>query len=221
MKEEEAVFVLGKKFSFARNEGENLPTARVRVGSSMVLPEELADEYDKHFPPGPRKHKQETNRVLKYELTVVLDEERRPVENGLRFFLEGRPINVLANHAIFYGVSGSEYQTRICTNNSNRYDLIQGDRITFVIDKLEEKMSVKQAVFNCRDVECKEVPVMGRLTTWLRIEDYGSFDPVYFPFVPFDAFWKTWSWYVDQRSKQIEQFRNIPLPSFPPEIFIQ
>lgn len=218
MKEEEAVFVLGKKFSFARNEGEKLPAARVRVGSSMVLPEELADEYDKHFPPGPRKHKQETKRVLKYELTVVLDEERRPVEHGLRFFIEGRPIDVLADHAVFYGAAASEYQTLISSNNSNRYDIIRGHRMTFVIDKLEEKMSVKQASFSCGSTPCSEVPIMGRLTTWLRIEDYGMHDPVYFPFVPFDDFWKTWSWYVDQRSKQIEQLRNMPLPSFPPEI---
>lgn len=54
MTEEEAVFVLGKQLSELRQSGKPMPPAKVRVGYSLVSPAELADEYEKHFPPVPK-----------------------------------------------------------------------------------------------------------------------------------------------------------------------
>lgn len=77
MTEEEAVFTLGKRFSELRTQGYDLSSDGVRVGASVVLPEELADEYDRHFPPGPRQHRQDTDRKFHYELVPL-----RSIWNG-------------------------------------------------------------------------------------------------------------------------------------------
>lgn len=204
MQEKDAVFVIGKRFSVLRNSGEDLPVEHVRVGNSMVLIEELADEYDKHFPPGPRRVKQETNRVLQYELTFIRGGDHCSTEHGLRFSIEGRPINVLESHTIFLAYQVGNFLELISTNNSNRFDTIAGHDMTLVIDKLEEKLSVKRARFEVGHTFCDENPISGKVATCINREPWGAcLDLVYFPFVPFADFWRTWNAYVECRKRQV------------------
>jgi len=201
MDEEEAIFVVGKALSELRNSGENLSSEKVLVGNSWVLPEELADEYDKHFPPGPRRVKQLTDKVFAYEM--VDKWECRGQAVGLKIHHLDRSFDVLENAEIFR-CDNSNYQSQISTSSCNRFDIIKGDRNRFIIDKLQETISISYAVFRVDGTTfCEEMPIAGRGPHGI---DYVR---TYFPFVPFDRFWKVWSGYVEFRKRQIAELRNL------------
>lgn len=161
MTEEEAIFVMGKALSELRNSGEDLSTEKVLVGESWVFPDELADEYDKFFPPGPRRHKQATDKE------------------------------------------------RIKTSKRNRYDVIDGDGFIFVIDKVEESISVQTGLFRIDGgTICRETPIAGN-----EQRDYGDWQGALrgtnFPFSKFDKFWTGWNGCVELRKRQINEVRRL------------
>jgi hypothetical protein len=201
MDEEEAVFVVGKALSELRNSGEDLSTERIRVGSSWVLPEELADEYEKHFPPGPRRAKQITDKVFTYEMVDVWECRGQAV--GLKIQHLDRSFDVLESAEIFR-CSNSNYQSQISTSPCDRFDIIKGDRNRFIIDKLQETISISYAVFRVDGTTfCEEMPIAGQ---GIHGIDHAR---TYFPFVPFDRFWKVWNGYVEFRKRQIAELRNL------------
>lgn len=201
MDEEEAVFVVGKALSELRNSGEDLSTEKILVGKSWVLPEELADEYDKHFPPGPRRVKQLTDKVFTYEM--VDDWECRGQAVGLKIQHLDRSFDVLEKAEVFL-CSNLNYKAQIRTSPCNRFDLIEGDRNSFIIDKLQETISISRAVFRVDgSIICEERPIAGQGIHGI------DFARTYFPFVPFDRFWKVWNGYVEFRKRQIAELRNL------------
>lgn len=206
MTEEEAIFVKGKSFSELRNSGEDLPTERLLVGNSWVLPAELADEYDKHFPPGPRRHKQATDKVFIYEMVPV--HECRCQLVGLTIRHLGRTFDVLEKADVFQ-CNHHSYKERIKTSKCNRYDVIDGDGFSFVIDKVEESMSVQSGYFRTDDGNiCHETTIAGNEQR--SYEDWqGAQRGTHFPFVKFDRFWTVWNGYVEFRKRQIAELRNI------------
>ena len=210
MDEEHAIFVIGKRLSGIHNSGEDLSTERIRVGDSYVLPSELADEYDKHFPPGPRRHKQVTNRVYTYSL--VPSRDCRGELMGLYIQDEDRTIDVLQHAEVlpcnFQGVVSE----RVTTSRCNRYDVIHGDSNVFVIDKLEEKLSVAKIHFRVDDTTfCEETPIAGDSVVGIYDADSRLICPVSFPFLAFDTFWKSWEGYVKYRKQQIKELQNTEL----------
>lgn len=76
MTEEEAVFVLGKELSGLRQAGKPMRTAKVRVGSSFVSPAELADEYEKYFPPAPKIEPPSEWEIRRARFKSLPEEER-------------------------------------------------------------------------------------------------------------------------------------------------
>jgi hypothetical protein len=205
MNEEQAVFELGAKFSKMRHIGEDLPLSKVQVGKSYVSPVDLADEYDKHHPPGPKAPKLATTRRIRYELSYIEGSDR-PEEFGLVFWIEDRRQDILARSRLFSGTF-RHAETKITSTPDNRYDIIDGS-MKLVIDKVEEQISVLSASMGYG----WEVPVMGSETRWLRQDEWGCHDPVYFPFVPFGRFWDTWNCYQKERLRQIDELRNIKTP---------
>jgi hypothetical protein len=206
MDEEHAIFVIGKRMSALRNSGEDLSEERIQVGGSWVLPDELADEYDKHYPPGPRRHKQATDRIFEY--SMVPSRDCRGELMGLYIKHEGRAIDVLEKAAVlpcnFHGALSERTRTSKC----NRYDVIQGRSNTFVIDKLEEKISVAKAQFRVDDTTfCEETPIAGSTTLLLDDSKSDFICSVSFPFFSFEKFWPAWNGYVEFRKRQIAELR--------------
>jgi len=207
MNEEEAIFVTGKRLSELRNSGEDLPLDPIRVGNSLVLSDELADEYDKHFPPGPRRHKQVTSRIFHYSRVVSRD--CRGELMGIHIVSEGRAINVLENAGIMACNCQGELRNRIKTSICNRYDVIEGDYDTFVIDKLEDLISVAKARFRVDDVTfCQETPIAGEEHVYIRDSRSHHICTVHYPFSPFAEFWSSWNGYVAFRKSQIAELRE-------------
>jgi hypothetical protein len=210
MTEEEAVFVMGKALSELRNSGEDLSTKRVRVGKSWVLPDELADAYDKHFPPGPRRHKQLTDKIFTYEMVNDWDCRGEPV--GLRISHLGRSIDVLEKAEVFR-CNNRAYKEKIKTSLCNRYDVIDGDWDAFIIDKVDETISMMRTRFRIDGVTfCEETLIAGNGRVYVEgMQPYGvgCIGRSYFPFVKFDKFWTVWNGYVEFRKRQIAELRNI------------
>lgn len=210
MTEEEAIFVMGKALSELRNSGEDLSTEKVLVGKSWVFPDELADEYDKLFPPGPRRHKQATDKVFIYEMVNVWDCRGEPV--GLKISHLGRAINVLEKAEVFW-CNNQTYKEKIKTSICNRYDVIDGDCDAFIIDKVDETISMMRTRFRIDDgTFCGETPIAGNGRLYVDgIQPYGvgCIGRSYFPFVKFDKFWTVWNGYVEFRKRQINELRNI------------
>ena len=207
MNEEEAVFILGKQLSELRNSGEDLSDERILVGKSWVLPSELADEYDKHFPPGPRRHKQVTDAVYHYSLVPVPD--CRGELTGLHITTKGRSIDVLEKAYILHCHFRGDLSERIRTSKCNRYDVIEGISQTFVIDKVEEKISASRICYAADNVTCsQETPISGNQR--VHIEGSGGWIicSVYFPFFKFADFWKALDGYIEFRKRQIAELRN-------------
>jgi len=210
MNEEEAIFVMGKALSELRNSGEDLSTKRVRVGKSWVLPDELADAYDKHFPPGPRRHKQLTDKISIYEMVNDWDCRGEPV--GLRISHCGRSIDVLKKAEVFR-CNNQAYKEKIKTSLCNRYDVIDGDWDAFIIDKVDETISMMRTRFRIdSSTFCEEVPIAGSNTTFVNgMQPWGEgcIGRSYFPFVKFDKFWTVWNGYVEFRKRQIAELRSL------------
>lgn len=176
MNEEEAIFVMGKALSKLRNSGEDLSTEQVLVGKSWVLPDELADEYDKHFPPGPRRHKQVTDKVFTYEMVAV--HECRGERVGLNIHHLGRRIDVLEKAEVFH-YNHHSYREKIKTSKCNRYDVIDGDGFGFVIDKVEESISVIKAHFRIDNLTfCTETPIAGNEYRHIEYKEGWGFHPI-------------------------------------------
>lgn len=76
MTEEEAVFVLGKHLSELRQAGKPMGITRVWVGSSFVSPAELADEYEKHFPPVPKIEPPSEAEIRRARYRALPEDER-------------------------------------------------------------------------------------------------------------------------------------------------
>lgn len=225
MTEEEAVFTMGKRFSELRNRGEDLPTERLLVGSSMVVPQDLADEYDRHFPPGPRRHKQDTDRRFRYGLVPLCEFRMGAYTHGLSICYFGREFTVLKNFEVFGPISAKELVDRVQSSKSNRYDIIRGDGFTFAIDKVEETISVIRAAFRVDDMTfCHESPIAGRDSVYIEGSQSEPIGTSHFPFVPFDRFWQVWNGYVAFRKLQIAELRdseqivdaNLPIATQPP-----
>ena len=209
MNEEQAVFELGRKFSEMRHVSEELPVEKVLVGTSYVSPAQLADEYDRHFPPGPKVPKLATTRRIDYELSYIEGTDR-PEHFGLVFWIEGRKLDFLSQHILFSG-GFRHLDSKISTTPDNRYDIIDAS-MKLVLDKQEERISVLSASLGYG----LEVPVLGRETRWLRHDEWGRHDPVYFPFIRFERFWETWNWYVKQRLRQIDELMSVALSTDAP-----
>lgn len=209
MTEEEAVLRLGKRFSMLRNQGDELPTEKVLVGHSMVLPEELADEYDKHFPPGPPRPKRMTERQFDYEL-IPLGEIRMGADvAGLVIRHGDREWDVLKSTDVFFCVHPQSFRTLIETTKCNRFDVITGWQFTFVVDKVDESLSVLRARYRIDSVTfCDETPILGTQSQPLETAD-KALGTVHFPFVPFERFWPAWERYVTLRTRQIAELRDI------------
>ena len=209
MNEEETVFHLGKQFSKLRNDGHDLPIDPVRVGDSMVLPEELADEYDQHFPPGPRKNRRDTDRQFRYELNYLGEFRMGAVQYGLSIHFYDREFGILKNLVLFRCISTEEFKTRIRSSKSNRFDVIRGDNWTFVIDKINETISVARANYRINSSTfCDENPIAGLERVYIEEANHSPLASTSFPFVPFDRFWDVWNGYVAFRTSQIEEIRN-------------
>lgn len=207
MDEEHAIFVVGKQLSALRNSGEDLSLEHILVGNSWVLPDELADEYDKHFPPGPRRHKQVTDRVFEY--SQVPSRDCRGELMGLYIKFGDRSIDVLEKAEVFPCHQRNAIKDHIITSKCNRYDIIRGRENTFVIDKLGELISIARAKYRVDNTTfCEETPIAGCQS--LSITDSNSFCicSVHFPFLPFDKFWAKWEGYVKYRKQQIAELRN-------------
>ncbi len=206
MDEEQAIFIIGKQLSALRNSGEDLSEELIKVGNSWISPNELADEYDKHFPPGPRRHKQVTDRVFEY--SVVPSRDCRGELMGLYIQYQGQSFDVLEKAEVFPCNGREDVKTQIWTSKCNRYDVIEGRLYTFVIDKLEEKISMAKASFRVDDMTfCEEIPIAGKDRLWISDEKSDHSCRVYFPFFTFDKFWPAWNGYVELRKKQIDELR--------------
>lgn len=204
MDEEHAIFVIGKQFSALRNSGEDLSDELVKVGNSWVSPTELADEFDKHFPPGPRKHKIVTDRVFVYER--VPSRDCRGELMGLYIRHQDRSFDVLEKAEVFPCNCCYEIETKIWTSKCNRYDVIEGRIYTFVIDKLEEKISVAKARFRVDDMTfCEETPIAGNERLSISDEKSDQSCSISFPFFAFEQFWSAWNGYVELRRQQIAE----------------
>ena len=225
MNEEEAVFRLGKEFSKLRNDGYDLPTVPVAVGNSMVPPVELADKYDRHFPPGPRKIRQDTDRVFEYERHYLYEYRMGAPVFGLSIHFGDREFTVLKEREIFRCISPDEFKTRIKTSKTNRFDVIRGDDFTYVIDKINETISVARAKYRIDGVTfCDEIPIAGLENTYIEEHHYSPLASTHFPFVPFDRFWEIWNGYVAFRKSQIEEaqdmFRSLRVPAKGDEVSV-
>lgn len=210
MNEEEAVFRLGKEFSKLRNDGYDLPTDPVAVGNSMVPPVELADEYDRHFPPGPRKIRQDTDRVFEYERHYLYEFGMGASVYGLSIRFRDREFSVLKECELFRCISHDELITRIKTSKTNRFDVIRGDDLTFVIDKINETISVARARYPIDSGTIyDETPIAGLEVAYIEEDHYSPLATTNFPFVPFDRFWEIWKGYVAFRKSQIEEAREV------------
>jgi len=206
MNEEAAIFDLGKRLSELRNSGEDLSDERVLVGNSWVLPDELADEYEKHFPPGPRRYKQATTRKFQYEM--VMDGDCRGELVGLKIAFQGRSIHILEKAAII-SCSDRGPLKIIKSSRCNRYDVIFGANDTFVIDKIDETMSIARGTFLVDSKTCcNETPIAGMNRQYIVGASDIPLCTTYFPFVPFDRFWPTWYGYIEFRKRQINELRN-------------
>lgn len=217
MNEEEAVFRLGKELSKLRNDGHDLPTDPVAVGDSMVPPVELADEYDRHFPPGPRKVRQDTDRVFEYERHYLYEYRMGAPVFGLSIRFGDREFTVLKDCELFRCISPDEFKTRIKTSKTNRFDVIRGDNWTFVIDKINETISVAHANYRIDGSSfCNETPITGLEVAYIEEKHHSPLASTHFPFVPFDRFWDFWKGYVAFRKSQIEEaremFRSLRVP---------
>lgn len=187
MTEEQAVFDLGKRLSALRNGGDDLSTEPVLVGKSMGLPDELADEHDRHFPPGPRRFKRLTEKVFRYELTYQ-EIGHGGYESGVIIRHAGQSWDLLKNARLFTGAN-KETLEQIESTRCNRYDIIPGMDFTFVIDKLDEAISVTKARYFLKNLPfCEEHPVFGETNVYLEGTKH-RLSPVNFPFVPFSEFW--------------------------------
>lgn len=206
MNEEEAVFRLGKRFSKLRNDGYDLPDEPVTVGECMVSPEELADEYDRHVPPGPPWASPEADRRFDYSLHYLGEYRMGAPEFGLSILFQDRNIDVLKEFRLFFCITHDEFRTRIRTNRSNRFDVIRGDQWTFVIDKVAETISVARAKFRIDgSTFCDEIPIAGLEHVYVEDERHSPIASTHFPFVSFDRFWDVWNDYVSFRKRQIEE----------------
>lgn len=201
----------GRDFSRLRNSGEDLPTEPVKVGNSWVTPTELADEYDKHFPPGPRRTKQVTDKIFHYEMVMPRDCRGELV--GLNISCRDRTFDILEQAEIFH-CHDPRYREKIRTSLCNRYDVIKGDGCGFIIDKQEESISVSRARFRV-DAEtfCEEAPIAGNHSLTVEDRQHGDYGQTvqigrtYFPFIKFDLFQGVWDGYVRLRTSQIEEIR--------------
>lgn len=210
MNEEDAVFRVGKEFSKLQNDGYDLPADPVAVGNSMVPPEELPDEYDRHFPPGPRKVRQDTNRMFEYERHYLYEYRMGAPVFGLSIHFGDREFTVLKECELFRCISPDEFKTRIKTSKTNRFDVIRGDDFTFVIDKINETISVAHAKYRIDgSTFCRETPIAGLEHAYIEEQHYSPLASTHFPFVPFDRFWEVWNGYVAFRKSQIEEARNM------------
>jgi hypothetical protein len=208
MNEEQAVFDLGKRFSMLRNCGEDLPSELVRVGRSLIRPEELADEYDKHHPPGPAQPKRLTERKFDYELVYLGEIRMGAAISGLIIRHGQREWDVLKTSDVFLGAGQRILPAMIETTKCNRFDVIRGWNFTFVVDKVEESLSVLRARYRIDDTTfCDETPIIGAHDQYLEGVDklYGT---THFPFVPFAKFWQVWNGYVSLRKRQINELRG-------------
>lgn len=223
MNEEDAVFRLGKEFSKFRNDGYDLPGDPVAVGNSMVRPEELADEYDRHFPPGPRKVRQDTDRVFEYERHYLGEWRMGAPVYGLSIRCGDREFTVLKECQLFRSIPTDDFNNLIKTSKTNRFDVIRGDDFTFVIDKINETLSVARARYRLDgSTFCDEIPIAGLERVYIEEHHYSPLASTHFPFVPFDRFWEIWNGYVAFRKSQIEEaremFRSLRIPAIGDEV---
>ncbi len=206
MDEEEAVFGLGRHYSKLRNDGDELPEEPVPVGGSMVLPVELADEFDKHHPPGPRRDRQDTDRVFQYELNTLGEYRMGAYCYGLSIRHGDREFDFLKEREIFRDHLPGKFEDCIRTNRSNRFDVITANDLTLVIDKLEETASIARAKFRfSSSLIVDETPVAGTEDVYLESAPCTPLASVQFPFVPFDAFWEHWEKYITFRKAQLAE----------------
>ena len=208
MTEEEAVFNLGKRFSMLRNRWEDLPIENIRVGRSLVSSEELANEYDKHYPPGPPQPKRVTERKFDYELVYLGEIRMGAAISGLIIRHGSHEWDVLKTTDVFFCAGPETLKTMIETTKCNRFDVITGWNFTFAVDKVEESLSVLRARYRIDDTTfCDETPIIGTQRQYLETIEkvLGS---THFPFVPFAKFWDAWNGYVSLRKSQIAELRS-------------
>lgn len=209
MSEEEAIFRLGKQFSELRNYGDELPSERVQVGGSMVLPEELADEYDKHHPPGPRKWRQATPRVFRYRFDKEFLRDYRGEYLGLEITCEDQEYPFLKSASLFQPMAGFSLEDHISTSCDNRYDWLEFSRMTIVIDKL--KLTAAVVVGQMGDHLNgfrQETTIWGDVVTEMEFEDFPQTRRVTYPFTLFTDFWQTWEKYQELRDPQVQEMRK-------------
>ena len=208
MKEEEAIFTLGKRFSMLRNRGDDLPLDSIQVGNSMVRPEELADEYDRHFPPRPPTPKRSTERRFDYE-SVYLGEIRMGASiSGLLIRFGDHQWDTLKTTDVFFCAGQQTLHERIVATKCNRFDVITGWNFTFVVDKVAESLSVVRARYRVDDTTfCDETPILGAQRQYLETVE-KVLGTAYFPFIPFNRFWQVWDEYVALRKQQISELRS-------------
>ena len=204
MDEEHAIFVVGKHLSSLRNSGEDLSSDPIRVGNSDVLPDELADEYDKHYPPGPRRHKQVTDRVFEYSL--VPSRDCRGEKVGLYIECDGSSISVLKHAEILPCNFSESISSRVVTSRCNRYDVVRGVSNVFVIDKLHDKISISKLLFRIDGTTfCSENPIFGECRIGIYDSNSMTICSVSFPFLPYDEFWERLDEYIVSRKEQIAE----------------
>ena len=209
MKEVLAVFTHGKRFSLMRSRGEELPVERIQVGDSMMLPEKLADEWDRIYPPGLETPKRATERRFDYEL-VYLEEIRMGASvDGLIIRFEDKEWDVLKSTEVFFCGNPQRLKESIVTTKCNRFDVIKGWLFTFVVDKMGESLSVARARYRIDNTTfCDETPIYGNERQYLECASGEVLGSTYFPFVPFDRFWQVWEEYVALRKEQIAVMRG-------------
>ena len=208
MNEEEAVFQLGKHFSYLRNHGEDLPSDSVPVGNSMVLPQELADEYDKHNPPPPPTPKKVTNRIFNYELTYLGEVRMGCPAYGLSISYGSQNWLTFANTILYTAAHRHHPLDNLKHSKCNRYDVIPFYDFTLVIDKVKEAVSLLKARFRIDNTTfSEETPIWKSESTYIEEKDGYPIGATQYPFVPIDEFWVEWDKYVDLRREQIEQNR--------------
>lgn len=204
MNEETAIFVEGKRLSALRNSGRDLSKERIEVGNSRVLPDELADEYDKHYPPGPHRVEQVTQKVFHYEINTEQVRDYRGELLGLMIYQDDEHFNFLSDFEVFR-LGKLEVTPSIC----NQFDLIEGGDWTFVIDKLNLKVSVVLAKFASDSIHwIEEKPILGLVNQ--SIDLVGKSLPIHvrFPFVAFDKFSSLWDWYTQNRITQVKEMQR-------------